>query len=359
MFARQSVLLALGASLSFVAPQSAFAQSAPTPPPAASLRDDDPLAGISLALDVSEGESKASASLSGLLKKPSLADMAEPGRRESLGYKFSISVPVGGGDDVLDKATLDKLGGGTKFSGSVTFLSYNSDPTRLGSPAFIGLMNSAKAACELKAKTEPEQAACNYFGPSPDYILTHTPSARLAMNRALYSGYWSGGLKGSVSLNRYKWVDAGTLLANQSNPTAYSATLWAVYYPADAVSAWKLEGEYSSASEQADPEIICKTVVVVAKDDCVSAAPTAPIRKQAFVVRGEYRRFFPFAKGKGGIGVAVTGSVDTTNGDYGFEVPVFLALPGTSDIMPGIKVGYGSKDDEVTISLFIKTAFSL
>ena len=338
-------------------PDCAIAQTAPVQPPAASGRGDDPLSGISFSLDVSEEESKAGASIAGFFTKPTPDDRTNPGRRTSLGWKLGIDVPIGGTDDLLDRATLDKLGQGTKLSGAITFLSYKSDPAKLGSPEFIALMDRAAQVCRDKAKTDQERAGCAYYGPSPSFVLKHLPSGQLAMQRALFSGYWSGGLKGSASFKRYDWVSAGTLAKNNSKPTAYSAAAWVVYYPSDAVSAFKIEGEYASAPEQADEEIICKTVVVTPKDDCVKAAPSVPTREESLVVRGEYRRYFPFSSGKGGIGAALTGSVDTLSGDYGVELPIYLTLPQTTDVLPGIKFGYSSKKDDFTVSLFLKTSF--
>ncbi len=338
-------------------PVCAHAQSAPAQPPAASGRGDDPLSGVSFSLDIAEEEAKAGLSISGFFAKPTPESRSNPGQRTSLGWKLGVDVPIGGTDDLLDRATLDKLGQGTKLSGSITFLSYKSDPAKLGSPGFIVLMDRAAQVCRDKAETEQEQAGCTYVGPSPSFILKHLPSAQLAMQRALFSGYWSGGLKGSASFKRYEWVSAGSLAKNSSKPTAYSATAWVVYYPSDAVSAWKLESEYASAPEQADAVILCKAVVVSPNDDCVKAAPSAPDRKESFVIRGEYRRYFPFSNGKGGVGAALTSSVDTLSGDYGFELPVYLTLPMTTDILPGIKFGYSSNKDNFTVSLFLKTSF--
>ncbi len=339
-------------------PSAALAQGDPNPLPAASQRADDPLSGISLSLDVAEEESKAGASIAGYFTKPSLEEMSAPGQRIAVGWKLGIEVPIGGSDDVLEGATLDKLGDGTKLSGSVTFLGYRADPTRVDRKEFKALMVKAKERCLANAETDAERAGCNYVGPSPDYIRKHDPSAVLAMNRVLYGGFWTAGLKGSVSLKRYSWISTGTLDKNTASPSGYSATLYGVYYPADAVSAWKLEAEYASAPKQADPEIICKAVIANPNTDCVSAPASAPIREDALILRGEYRRFFPFGDGKGSIGAALTGSVDVLTGDYGFELPIYLSIPGTSAIAPGIKVGYASKDDEFGVSLFIKTSFS-
>ncbi len=345
-------------TIGFLGSTAAHAQDRPTPPPTASQRADDPFVGISYSVDVSDEDSEASVSVSGYFARPMPSGDGTAAARTDISWKVGVEIPVGGSDNVLDRATLDKLGDGTKLSASLNFLHFQNDPSRLGSPDFLELMRVAAEECRKNAKTEAELTACTPVGPSESYILKHTLWARLAMNRALYSGYWSAGMKGAVSLKRYNWVDQGTLAENKASPSGYSATVWGVYYPSDAVSAWKLEGEYSSALDQADPEVICKTVIVTPKDDCVKAAPSGPVRKDALVIRGEYRRYVPFRSGKGGIGAAITGSVDTLTGDYGIELPVYLTIPGVEAVTPGVKVGYSSKEDDVTVALFIKTSFS-
>lgn len=331
----------------------------PASPPVASGRDDDPTQGVSFALDIADDEAKAQIAVSGYLTSP--RSSPEPGQaRTDWMWKLAVSTPVSGSEDnLLEQATLDKLGNGTKISGQISLLNYRFERDRLGSKAFLDLMDRAAAKCIENAKGDTAKVqSCKDAFPAENFVLTHTPSARLAMNRSLYSGFFAAGLKGSVSFDRFDFVTPGTLAENTSKQTGYSATLWGTYYPSDGVSAWKVEAEYSDAAEGADEEIICKAVVVVPNDDCTKAAPVGPTRKEALVLRGEYRRYFPFGSGKGGIGASLTGSVDTLSGDYGFELPVYFTIPGVDAVAPGIKVGYASKEKDWTVGLFIKTAFS-
>ena len=350
-------ILLAGCSFAATLATPAKAQVAPTPPPTASRSSDDFLKGITFSLDVSEGESKAGVALSGTFAKPSLANISEPGQRTSLSWKVGIEVPVGGSDDLLDRATLGKLSNGTKISASLDFLHYTSDPRRLGEQPFMALMADAADACRKAAKTDAEKVPCAYYGPSPDFVLQYMPGARLKIHRALFAPYWKAGVKTSIAFNKIDWITPGAFTQNSSKPVGYSATVWVVQFEGNAVGAWKLEGEYSSGPKKADSQVVCRTVVVNPVNDCAFASPAAPVRKDALVARGEYRRFFPFANGKGGIGAAVTVSVDALSRDVGVEVPVFLTHPLIANIAPGLKLGYTTKEDDFTISFFIKTTF--
>ena len=177
------------------------------------------------------------------------------------------------------------------------------------------------------------------------------------MNRAVYPGYWSFGLQGSVGSEKFEFVTPGTLLEGDRRMTSYAATLGIGYYLPDAVTAIKFAAEYSSGPESLDKAVVCKSVVVTPADDCKFALPRAPIREDSLILRGEIRRFFPFSNGKGGIGAAITGSVDTLTGDHAFELPIYLSLPGSSPVLPGLVFGYNSEDDKFTAGLFLKTSF--
>lgn len=336
------------------------ADAAPAVPPAPSGRDDDPTSALSYSIDIAPDEAKAQASIGGYFVADNRSSNEETNRTD-VAWKLGISVPVSGEDNVLERATLDKLGNGTKLSGQVSLLKYHFDFDKLNSAPFKRLMVAAITECARKAQEiadADEEKRCNDALPAESFILRHTPAARLAMNRSLYSGFWNLGARGSVSFDRFSFVTPVTLDEQKDREIGYSATGWVTYYPSDAVSAWKLEAEYSDAPEAADDQIVCKAVVVNPNDDCVKAAAAGPLREQALVFRGEYRRFFPFRSGNGGIGTAITGSVDALDGEYGFELPIYFSIPGQNIVAPGVKFGYASKEDDFTFALFLKSEFS-
>lgn len=345
---------------------SARAQGGPErpfdPPPPVAVEAMAPFVGINVALDVAEDESKASASVSGFAVRNRNLDNDPAKDRTDITWSLGIAVPVGGGDDLLDRASLEKLSNGTKISAGLNFLSYNFKPVEdwLPSARFDELMAVARRECLAAAKTDEDKAYCKDAMNSEDFVREHAPWLRLAANRAAYSGYWSYGIAGSVSFNKFTYYEAATLKELEASPSGYSASVNVAYFPADAVSAWKGEAEYSSAPEAADDAVNCKPVVIDPAEDCEYGAPSAPTREKSFVLRAKYLRYFPFRSGKAGIGAAIVGSKDTMSSDYGVELPVYVTIPGVSVVAPGVKFGYGSKDGETdfTASVFLKTSFS-
>ena len=313
--------------------------------------------GFDATIDVSEDESITTFKLSGWLAPNS----ANGGSRNDLTWSIAAAYPIGGADDITDSSVLDRLRGGPKLSVAINLLSYQGGGAKLESSEFQRVFAEAKEACRLKAQSgeagAPTAAECDAARPSERFVTTYRPNAELRMNRALYSGYWSFGLQGSIGSDKYDFVTPGTLAAGERRMTAYAATLGIGYYLPDAVTAIKFAAEYSSGAEDLDKQVVCKTVVVTPADDCKFALPRAPGREEALVLRGEVRRFFPFSNGKGGIGAALTGSVDTLSGDYGVELPIYLSLPGDTPVLPGITFKYNSDEDDFSVGIFLKTVF--
>lgn len=321
--------------------------------------------GFDATIEIAEEESSAAFKLSGWMVKPP----PDAGQRVDLTWSVGAEYPIGGADNILDDATLDRLAGGPKLSIAINALMFETGSLRPDIPEFIRIMGQAREACIEKqrdamrngtlteAAGQKELAYCATADPDPDFVRENLPSARLQMNRALNSGYWSFGLKGSIGSDKYDFVTPGSLTSGDQRLTAYSATLGIGYYLPDAVTAIKFAAEYSSGVEDLDKQVVCKTVIVTPADDCKFALPRAPGREDSLVLRGEIRRFFPFSNGKGGIGTALTGSVDTLSGDFGIELPIYLSLPGDTPILPGITFKYNSDDDDLSVGLFLRTVF--
>lgn len=322
--------------------------------------------GFDTAIEISEEESTTAFKLSGWIARPEPDAVS----RVDLTWSIGAEYPIGGADNILDDATLDRLAGGPKLSFAINALMFETGRVRPDNPEFVRIMALAREACAEKQriaisngtlteeKGQKELAYCATADPDPEFVRHNQPSARLQVNRALNSGYWSFGLKGSVGTDKFDFVTPGTLAEGERRLTAYSATLGVGYYFPDAVTAIKFAAEYSSGAEDLEKQVVCKTVIVTPADDCKVALPRAPSRENSFVLRGEVRRFIPFTNGKGGIGAALTGNVDTLSGDYEVELPIYLSLPGDTPILPGIAFKYSSDDDDFSVGIFLKTVFN-
>lgn len=335
-------------------------------PPAPSDRFDTAHSGISTSIDISEKKSEASASIAGWFAKNTVNDGTKF-EQKAFVWKLGVDVPVGGSDDLFKDSTLDALSDGVKISGGITFAQYRNDLGNLTSPNYRKLLAEAQSVCEASAVGDADKTiSCGEDARrgSEDFVRAHLHNADLRLARALNTSFYTIGVKGSVGFDKYDYVSAGTLSEHKDSRSSYALALTGVYFPADAVSAWKLEAEYAKAYTSIDKQIVCKTIVVTPQADCTYASPTGPDSEESLTVRGEYRRFFPLADGKSGIGVAPMASVDTLSSNIGFELPVYYTIGRDAPVSPGIKLGYtkerdatGKSEEELTLSLFIKTSF--
>ncbi|MDH2131336.1 hypothetical protein N5J77_09405 [Sphingobium yanoikuyae] len=331
--------------------------------PAPSDRFDTITSNIATSLDVSEEKSEASASIGGSLAVTGDAQTVQ----DAVLWKLGVDVPIGGGDDLFKDSTLDALANSLKFTAGLSFSHYRNDPKKLESEAYSKLLQEAFEKCFKKAstsKTLQQECALGLRTRSEDFIHIHLPDADLRLARALYSGFYTIGFKGSVGFKELDYVQPGSIDEKTAKRTEYSAALSAAYYPSDAVSTWRLEAEYAHAYETEDKAVVCKPVVTDPTNDCVYSAPGEPKQKDSLIGRFEYRRFFPVGTDNAGVGIAPTGSYDALSGDVGAELPVYFVIANESVISPGIKFAYtrdasktASEDEEFTVSLFLKASF--
>jgi len=277
-------------------------------------------------------------------------------------FNIELSVPVGGTDNLFDRDTLDGLVDGIEMTASYTWFGTRSeDPFTEDNRAFAAIIERAyqnciagregprlsAAECEARRDMPRRQFALEYSGLSPAQI-----------NRTLLNPGVAGGIEGSVGLNRFGFRTAGTLAENEVTEPAFSVGAFVSLYPSDGVSMWTLSAGYENTFEARDAEIICRTVITLPNDDCVSAPPGAPRHVERLPIELEYRRVSAPIRGFGRFAIAPRFAVDALSGEIEAELPIYLIPQGTSAILPGVSVSYGSKDDEVVFGLFLRQRFS-
>lgn len=334
-------------------------------PPAPSDRFDTITYGATASLDISEKKAETNLSAGGDLTTTRQAGGGTQ-VQDALLWKAGLQIPLAGNADLTDDATLDFLDGGLTFTGGVTWKHFTSSLQALADPVFEPYLEEAIAECARQAGRTAEQCAVLRSLPPAQAVRDYLPRIYRQLDRTGYAGFWTVGLSGSLGFRNFDYVLPGTLAEKDVTHESYSVKLSGVYYPADRVSAFKLEAEYGEAYEPADETIVCKDVVSVPSEDCKKASPMAPEKQESLVFRAEMRRYLVSLDGGSGLGLALTGSVDALSGDLGVELPLYYNLGAKSPILPGIKFGYkkdvskaSNEDEEFSASVFLKTAFSL
>jgi hypothetical protein len=238
-------------------------------------------------------------------------------RQTALG--ISVSVPIGGKDNLTEPATLDKLSNGASMTASLSVFGFSSrpDPGPLGARPGFG---------------------------------------------------WQATLEGEVGLKSFDYRDVGTLAYHSDDKVPFAIGGAFAFFPAPkppldgqqpitgARSSMRLGVTYQHAYEAKKEKVLCKPTVADPSIDCMLAAPGAPDRDKGLLLKGEYRRTFPIGWDFADIAVAPITTYDALNDEFGVELPIYLLPFEKSSVLPGIKIGYSTTND-VTFGLFIKQAF--
>lgn len=283
-------------------------------------------------------------------------------------FSAELTLPLGGGDNLLSREAFNGLSDGPSLTFSWTsFGTRSADPwDRRLNPALGPTVDRAGARCveAVRAGDAPEgytEERCRTNAtsrPSYDFVQQFSGLTTARLNRALLSPVTGYGIEGSVGLNRFNYRTPVTLAENSDTLRQFSVRGYVVYFPSDGVSMLTGSARYESSYEAQDDQILCRAVVANPNSDCVNAPPGPPERVEKLQFEVEYRRVFEGIPGLGRFSIAPRASYDVLNNDYELEFPIYLTPAGTNAIMPGVTISYDSRHDEVTIGLFLRKSFS-
>lgn len=350
-------LVALAAS---IAPLAAVAQSAVdtdiTPesaaPKSAPGRTDNVLNGVEFSLDISEDDSEAS-----IQYGQTRTRTASSGDKQvSTSWLIKGSVPVGGGDDLTSKGTLDALSNGPKVTVRLSFLSFSSASPQLRSGGFLPLMVDALKACNAEL-AKGEKVNCNYRPDLPDATFAQTWLSRRVTSFLYPKVAVRGGIEGSIGVKRFPNIEPVTLIERNPAKPQFAASGFLTLYPSDKSTTITARVEYQNAFEADDETILCKPVIVTPASDCKKGVPMAPHNVEQINLSLAVTKAFTFNKSFS-FGIAPKATVDAIDGKWGVEVPFYLIPPASWPIAPAVVVSYSSKDDKFDAALVLRKTFS-
>lgn len=282
------------------------------PPPQPSSpagRSDGLLEGIGMELSVNNDKPEITLAF-GRRLPPSrtVGDDGVTARFSQISWDLSASAPFGGKDDLTDPQTLDKLSNGSSLTFNLSQFSFSNS----------------------------------------DAVGTPRPT-----------GSWKVGGEATVGFNSFDYRDPGTLTEQTRDETQYSAGLFIAYYPSDFRSMISVGAKYQYAFEAQDEAILCKPVVLVPADDCSKASPGPPVQSEGMLFNVEYRRTFDIGLPFGELGLSPVVTYDESSDDFGIELPIYLVPSAKSSVLPGIRIGYSTENDETTFGVFLKSSFGL
>lgn len=342
--------LAIGGAL--LVPAAAFAQgsegaSAQTAPAG---RSEGQIVAPTFDLEISGEDSSAAVEFGGYARR----DNSTGDRQVNEIWSARLEVPIGGKDDLTARDTLDALRNGPSVTLGYSWYRFRSTADNLQSEAFTRLMDRARVACR---EEEDDDSRCNppinVAGFARHYL------GEYAVNRVLNHDIWRYGLQGQAGINRFGYIEAGTLDRRHDMELQLSASAFLAWYPANGTNALIARAEYQDAWEAADSAIICRPVVVTPATDCVSGAPTPPEHVQRLNASLEYRQVFSLTGRRFYLALSPRATVDTLSGDYRLDLPIYLIPRTDMPILPGITISYSSEKEDVAFALVLRASFSL
>ncbi|HEX8668722.1 MAG TPA: hypothetical protein VF727_10165 [Allosphingosinicella sp.] len=276
-----------------------------------------------------------------------------------------LTLPLGGGDNLLKREAFDGLADGPSLSFSWTrFQTRSGDPWDLGRNARLRrIVADTVALC--KQQVEAGQAEdytfekCERSGemPTNPFLRRFPVMSIAALNRALLSPVSGFGIEASIGADRYEHRTPVTLAENRNTKVQYSAKAYAILFPSDGVSMLTASVSYENSYEAKDETVLCRAVIADPRADCVKASSGPPTNVEKLPLELEYRRTFQSIKGLGQFAIAPRAAFDALSNDYELELPIFLKLAGRNTIVPGASVSYDSRHGEVIFGFFLRKPF--
>lgn len=281
-------------------------------------------------------------------------------------FTAELTLPLGGGDNLLTREAFNGLADGPSLS-----LSWTSFGMRAGdpmdaqrNPMIARYAREAAQVCEAGVQagsvTDFTVEQCRLYATRPERVFLRRFSGRSIpeLNRAMLSLVTGYGIEASVGTDRFNFRTPVTLAENSATRRQFSVKAYGILFPPDGVSMLTGSARYESSYEALDDQILCRAVVVNANDDCVSAPPGPPNHVEKLQLEVQYRRVFSEIPSLGRFAIAPRVAFDALNNDYELELPIYLIPSGTNRILPGFTISYDSRHDEVVLGLFLRRAFS-
>ena len=295
----------------------------------------------------------------------------EPDRRTAVvlqnRFNASLTLPLGGADNLLTREAFDGLSDGPSLSLSWTsFGTRSADPwDRALNPALGPIADASGQRCiaavragQVADYTEQRCRDNMTIRPNYDFVQQFSGLSTARLNRALFSPVTGYGIEASIGVNQFKYRTPVTLAENSETRRQFSIRAFGILFPSDGVSMLTGSARYESSYEAQDDQILCRAVVANPNDDCVSGPPGPPERVEKLQFEIEYRRVFDPIPGLGRFAIAPRVALDAMSGEYEAELPIYLTPSGTNRILPGLTISYDSRHDEVIVGLFLRRTFN-
>jgi len=213
----------------------------------------------------------------------------------------------------------------------------------------------ANLCCEDFRDSPRERARCHPEKPAIcgmkvcDYAnlpAVYRPVARALLHLDDRIWFWGGSLK--AGRTTFDYLDEGSLVSQSVNKTSWSASGRAGVYSSYfgfLIGSYRYQKDFTPAG---DAQTVCQPLAGTNATTCADAVIGAPAEKTRSVLTFEVRRFFA-----NGAALAPSFQRDLKNKVSAFVLPVYFIKNDKGAPIGGVRFGWRSDTDAVTVSVFI------
>ena len=170
---------------------------------------------------------------------------------------------------------------------------------------------------------------------------------------------YAWGLTSKVGDKRFKFYDPASLAPLQSNKTQWSVGAFWAFHPTasdGSLAMWLLTARYEHqrAYDDADSKNMCPVSAGPGPVTCITGPIGAPSLATKELVSLELRAQ-PFKT----YAFSVLGSYDARGKVWAIDAPIYLVSDGDKSLAGGVRLGWRSDSNAVTVGVFVSQAFDL
>lgn len=273
---------------------------------------------------------------------------------EERAWSLTASSPLDKSSGQTSLASLDGLAGSTSLKAEWRLMRVGFGPVPTDAQ-LRPLCNKARVANNL-APLAPE-AVCDdtAFAGQPKLYEKYR---LLALGKRPLATVYSFNAKAGTQ--SFDYIDTATLKSRSVEETPWSIGLDVTWYRLIDQDSFTVSIDRQAAWKAPSEVILCPGGGGVVT--CVKGPPGPPVRKDTNLLGVEYRRFDAFRLGESKpirFGLALSATYDTEADVYGVEAPLYLVPNGDGLLSGGLRLGWRSDTDEVTLGVFVGAPLGL
>jgi hypothetical protein len=174
--------------------------------------------------------------------------------------------------------------------------------------------------------------------------------------------YVSYGIKAQLGFDEFSVLDTASFDESTTDENPFSVSAFWLYAPKGSNLTTYVAGlQYKDGFKASESKTICQPADAVGLQECKTGAISGPIEDDDLTVFGELRQGLWFSAGGARYNFAIQPRLafDFEDNDYGIDVPIYLVPGKDEQLTGGLRLGWDSDSNGVSLGLFFGATFDL